>query len=687
MSKPFDADLRRSAADDVARDATESAPAIRREPFAEGGRNDGDQDGGIPAALLATHAVFDVRDEDDRPVRIAGLCLKRGEVVDDALRLEGGRRGVLPSPGTKAEVFVAAEGGALCRTEVVLDAGRRLVRWTGGAEISGRVVLTAGNLPASAVLTGKATGDYAPHADWPPEVVARLKLAAGVKASFRTEIAADGSFRQGGLAPGLVIRMRTPETVAVLDAEAAVWDSLRREVVATAAAPGKAPRILVRATKPAVFSGRVVDDGGKPIPKAGVAVTMIEQGGSQGSSLRADAEGRFSVTILPSTTELRLKIGLPRGMEKDLKIPPPYDVDRDLGDLALGAPSVKRTVEVRDEAGKPIAGARVVVQAPGEARVVDFASAPRGVKTDAAGRALILCGDDAEVAAVAEGFFVANAPAPRDPAAVLTLVLSRVTSVVVSVRLPDGWKPALVAVRLRRQTVAGAVPAGSEFDRSRTLGRDGKATFDEVPAGETLTATLHDGVDAVRASATLTATPGARNEALLEPDVIGTRLRVRAVDADGRPVAGARLRIVGETSFSRFEPTDDVGETDFGFVLGPVRLYCCDETVVAPITDCVPGGETPFVLRLAAPRTVLVRARGKDGATMNLRLIEPERVDVFGRSGRLGATKLPDGAFELRGLPAVVTEWTAYWNDPANGESRYARFDVPPDVREFRLDL
>jgi RNA polymerase sigma-70 factor (ECF subfamily) len=657
-------------------EAAASAPApMRREPFV-------DRSAAESRATADEAIVLEPKDAEGRTLRLSGACALVDGAIVTATRREGGGFALPARPGRPAEVFAAAEGGALARRAVTLEGASLALEFAAATSVRGKVIPAAGALPAGTTLIGKLTGAYAAAEGWPAEVVAELKLKAGVQASVRAAVAADGAFRIDGLAPGVVAALRTSEALAVVATEGAEWDSLRREARATAVPREQVGEIVLRVRKPALLRGRIVDGNGAAVPKAGVALSLGETDGtSRGLSKRTDAAGRFEFALPPTVKTVRLSYGKTNGAMREIKPEGPFDDDRDLGDLSLGDAPSPWTAEVRDDAGLPLAGARVVVRPAG---AVGRESSVEGVRTDAAGRAAVaaVAGDVLRVSA--EGFADAEFPVNGDASAPIVCVLGRESSIAVRTRAPAGDDVSRWRVRL-----AAAANAEGEFATLVRFDAEGVAVAESVPPGRTLEATLYDAVGGARARTTIAAPAGKRAELELLPDAPGVRLRVRVVGPDGRPVPGVMVSSAERTTASppTLKLSDADGVVDCGTVVGPVRLVTKGKAFTAAPAEFAPRGDDPTPYAVAPPRTVLLRGRDASGADRALHAVLPADDEPALSGGLLNAEAAEAGTFRLTGLPAAPTAWSVYWDDPATGKRKRSRVVVPATGSEIAVNF
>ncbi len=219
-----------------------------------------------------------------------------------------------------------------------------------GGSISGRVVDEHGKPVSGASV--QAVASYSQPGDKPGALINRGFIAGSGKAATQ----ADGSYTIRGLGthrfdvslvgpPDLVAR-----TISKIDVKA-----------------GQTARVPDMVASAGTFiSGRVLDaDTGKPISNARVSV--LGKARPRGIEVQADSSGVYEARVLPGNVTVRYRGGNPQ-----------YLPDFGFGKGRLDVPAkglkgadirVKRAEVARgrvvDEAGKPVARARVQLQAPG----------------------------------------------------------------------------------------------------------------------------------------------------------------------------------------------------------------------------------------------------------------------------------------------------------------------------------
>jgi len=333
---------------------------------------------------------------------------------------------------------------------------------------------------------------------------------------------------------------------AAIGARGAAAAVLAAALALAAPAGAEAP---AGARGPAV-SGRVVGEGGAPLAGAAVALyphETVHAGLARrlagpddppaAAAARTGEDGRFRLAA-PEAGMWVLSVAAPGRASAESELTPLL-ADEELGDLAL-PPAEEVRIEVRDAAGRPMAGARVEGREGGAPwRPVRSTLQPplHRARTGADGRAAIhrAMGADLEVVAVAPGTSVSDPVAVSGGGATVVLAEGRARTVRVT---RSGGEPAEGAV----------VAAGRAELPVGRAGADGTLAVRQRP-GEKLLLTVH-GLDGTRARATLQpiAQPVASSEERMPQTAapVAVELPVpwtvvgRALAEPGRePVAGA----------------------------------------------------------------------------------------------------------------------------------------------------
>jgi protocatechuate 3,4-dioxygenase beta subunit len=417
----------------------------------------------------------------------------------------------------------------------------------------------------------------------------------------------------------------------------------------------------------AIVTGRVIDSAGTPVAGAKVAweayrgdeqVLVDETKGTTPSRIgetTTDAAGRFQVRLDKPGVEVSLRI-LPGSFPAAL-IAGPFDSSEDVGldDVELPAPE-KLSGRVTDEAGKPIAGARIRVRGGFAFEDDDAVSY-------------------AETTSAADGFWsIPNAPANAGRVSVRAAGYAPATQPglqrrsVVNVTLKKGGairgtvsdaagKPAEVATVIVGE-IATATDAAGTFELSG------------VPAGSTQVEALWKDDFAAR-----------RDTARMKKgETVEISLRLtKAASVTGsivdektrRPLAGVRVTASSSGSLFRGDARSRCARTDAKGRFRVPGLASRPYTVRASKTDYLPAAMPNIVAGVSAPGTVAIaltkasgiagRVTDESGASVagaRVRLARDTNVRALMRGGPSalfgspGVTSGPDGAFRLRGLSA-----------------------------------
>ncbi|MDQ5858899.1 MAG: carboxypeptidase regulatory-like domain-containing protein [Acidobacteriota bacterium] len=439
---------------------------------------------------------------------------------------------------------------------------------------------------------------------------------------------------------------------------------IRRPIARLAAA--LALLLLPAAARAAAVTGRVLDSAGSPVAGARVVweayrsdeETLVDATlGTEPAPIgetATDAEGRFRVTIDKPGVEVAIRV-LPGALPGAL-LGGPYDAAEDvaLGDVLLAA-AEKVSGRVTDEAGKPVAGAKV--RAYGglpfeEEDVTLYADATTGADgsftiANAPGRG--------RVTARAKGYSPATQTSfqERVTAAKLTL---RSGATVQGTVLDPGGKPVegaiVVSGTLAAKTDASGayrisgVPTGSQAVEASWKDFAARKDSLRVKKGETAEVPLRLG-----RSASVTGT------------VVDEKTR--------RPIAGVRVSTAsGGFAFRGVEPgrrarTDAKGK--FRLVGLRSRAYAirAAKTDYLPVTmpGVVAGVSAPGTVAIALQRSASIAGKvtdeaGAPVAGARVRIASDSGMRALMRGGpaaflgRAGVLTGPDGTFRMRGLAA-----------------------------------
>jgi|CXWL01.1.fsa_nt_gi protocatechuate 3,4-dioxygenase beta subunit len=564
--------------------------------------------------------------------------------------------------GTPATTRFALDPGRLVRGTVVGSDGRpaagavvRVGPWRRAtADSRGAFSLHAG--PQSAVVVAELGGQagWAPVGDGMRVVLGRMPVLSGTvvdKATGRPIEGARVTARSGSWGDDQVV------WAAVANARGRYeLTHLPPEVYSVSvAAPGYefaddgseidlrdalvGNRDLV-GTRIGRIRGRVVD--GENHPLAGALVSLLDRDGlviytrstqagvqQSGGAVLSDAAGGF---ILPSSqapnpaqvVAWRLGSGQgdwPAGRSEPFEVLPGATVD---GVVVRLAPGVPVTVAVRDEAGQPLPGARVMVLE--DAGRLGFRLPPGGIFEDATAEQYPNTGADGTVrlrlnpgphdfGVTRTGFVTASRPNVLVEAGMppLTVTLSAGVAITGRVVRPDG--EGIPEVTVAAQSMTG--------ERSATTDGAGRFRLAALPPGlyEVAANKPEDAIDEVRDVVAPTA--GLR---IVVPD--GVDLSGQVVDETGAPVAELAVEATKEQedgSWETLPQSAEVADVDGRFRLprlppGRVRI-----TVVAaglrpwrsePLTLEVGVVPEPLAVRLVPGLSVTGRVRAATGGAL-----------------------------------------------------------------------
>jgi hypothetical protein len=310
------------------------------------------------------------------------------------------------------------------------------------------------------------------------------------------------------------------------------------------------------------LSGRVVDGAGKPVPGAGVNVVIGDRRTTTARGFVADDRGRFRAMLrlyeaAPTAEFARIEIvppgaavfASPRVHELDVK--PGFTQDRDVGDLAFGA-FRRLTLVVVDDAGKPVAGARLCA---------DEQSPIAKSRTDESGRAeLLLPETDAALILAAVGFERGRIVVPAGAASPFTVTLARGALIEVSVRTPEGNPaPGLVVrfdgppgflrfVDVLGEDVYARITAGVDAGVGGRIpwaafrtDESGLVRLGDLEPGSVVRTTVSDGFGTFELTAETTVGPGEPRIQSFTTPSLPRSFVLRALDEEGQPVDGAEI--------------------------------------------------------------------------------------------------------------------------------------------------
>jgi len=229
------------------------------------------------------------------------------------------------------------------------------VRIASGATVEGRVTVAGGAPPDEIRLYCSA---LLRRMERPPErIIDRLAGKYEWPPYLRTRVEPDGFFRFQGLPTDCEATLVAPEG----DYYSEVGPELEPAIAMRVQVPSSDNEFRLRAY--VRVTGRVLRAGGTPV--SGALVCVCSQGIDHGGE--ADTDGRFSVGIKAPSEGLSVSITSPEGYgRRTIDVGAPAAGSLDLGDLTIGSEAFREaTLRVLDEEGRPLAGARAVLQGYG----------------------------------------------------------------------------------------------------------------------------------------------------------------------------------------------------------------------------------------------------------------------------------------------------------------------------------
>jgi len=479
---------------------------------------------------------------------------------------------------------------------------------------------------------------------------------------------ATGAFRFEGASDGWSGRIALP---------AGYFDEARAEQIVVEAARED---LVLRLRRPPAITGRVVDAQRAPVADASVRVEQFcatEAGTIQmtSGSPRTDRAGRFRVPLLDCGGDLTFTLevsasGLGRAVLPSEEVDP--ELGRDVGDLVL-VPDPSLVVVVRDEAGRPIEGAVVLIGGPEPAR-----SEPSG--SDGHVRLASVRPGTPALTVAARGFVAATVPLADPLPPRVEVTLHRGGSLLIRVVAPDGSPVPDARVALRARESPLDFPPGTSWPRWLPRPQEW-SVHDDEDGGRTVTQTLlTDGegrvaLDDLRVGlelAVLVMDAQRQPAAPERPVAIGERpveivvtlgeartLRGRVVDTAGLPVPGVQVVLLerGPGAGGGFGVrTDAAGDFRFEAIRVAVTTLGAHKPGYADTyleEVAVPTHDDPIEVVLAPGREVLVRVVDGAGAADASCWVAAYRGDrdvgesVREPDGRFRITDLPEGEVEL----------------------------------------
>lgn len=374
-----------------------------------------------------------------------------------------------------------------------------------------------------------------------------------------------------------------------------------------------APLDVPDAERPGVANVRVLDTEGKPLSSAIVRALYVNEGVvylAARATTKEDGSVRLDRLPIGAHWIIAEALGRSRASTQRFVGADPVSIELRLG------PERPLLVDVRDEVGKPIAGAEIEVRGA--------EPLPRGARTgkDGLARATGIGQGPLKVTVHAPGFdTVTSNVGANDPR--VKIVLRRLGALTVSVVDAQGK-----GVEGATITIAGGMLAVSRTTTSDAAGTAriaglGMGSYDLRATKGMLVSPIEIGVFVGKGSADATV------RLSLGP---GRMVRARVVDEDGKPIAKAEVALAegGLSPFPFQGFTDPHGEV----ILGPIAPGSAG--IAAQAEGYVPRGPLaltsadPMVLVLRRAGTVLGDVRDARGMPIDGATIEIVGVDLDG---------------------------------------------------------
>ncbi len=588
----------------------------------------------------------------------------------------------LPVPPVDGELLLTTPRLVPTRARIVAGTRELEVRAVRGTEWSG--VVRVDGAPPHRPLSGwlHVVTPLARLRDLPDRLRHASMARDAACPSIAFPIAEDGSFRVAGLDPDTRAEFEAPAGHSFAPIETAYDGELR--LVARLAVERPGAGVALDLFSPPIVVAQVVDESGEPILRGRATLRANTAGGGLtmtqsfrdghvefrlGQARCDDVELRLCDAIGPSPTRFAR-----------VTVDEPLTGRRDLGTI-VARPAPGWRYRLRDRDGAPIRGARFLALEGHD---------PRGAPLLTGRSEGTLDGVDpaaTELFVAAEGFlplFVGLAG--RSPSSTLDLLLDRANELAISFAAPPaGTQPASIRVELaadrlpfepssERALIDGLLPAGFGNLTESAGGADGwrgeleldrgaVARLAGLLSGLTVRLTALDplGTPWARASVALAATE--QRTVVLEPHLALRPFVARVVDADGRPVAGARVtvRAVGADEPGGWGGTSD----EHGLITAP-HLACERVTVTAQAAGCadaewrdlpVAASSTPVLLELPRGFDLTVAVVDAVGAPLTADQLESIEATCqpttthLPSPTRFDAELTSDGTLLFRGLP------------------------------------
>lgn len=432
-------------------------------------------------------------------IEVPGRGVPAGETAAD-----GSFRVDELAPGPFHLLFLA-EGLALAdlvgRTERAGEERTGLVvRLEPGVEIAGRVVPEAGtSLPAELRVVARSTaaGDQVEDEEEPEAPVSAADSAESEARPRTALVAADGAFRVAGLRAGATYRLSVGER------RGTSWKAAGSTPARDQRAPAGGLEIVYKPET--AIRLRAVDDATSlPIEDlvvwAGIG-RFRPLRDEKNQVQRAFPQGAVrygELRVQPNAKPAWLRVSAPGYQDherKDLRLVAGAELD--LGEVRL-KPERRVVVTVVDDAGQPVADARVIATEESEARLREWSRSPASAdlwgeigarfgRTGPEGHCAIssLPGKNVLVQASARGYVPCEPVAvllPKDADHALTLKLERGARVVVRVR--DGTGRAVAGVPVGHRLPRDSAAEGEDqYDENVVTDAGGESRFEALESG------------------------------------------------------------------------------------------------------------------------------------------------------------------------------------------------------------
>ncbi|HZF12331.1 MAG TPA: carboxypeptidase regulatory-like domain-containing protein [Thermoanaerobaculia bacterium] len=548
-----------------------------------------------------------------------------------------------------------------------------------------RIVLQRGRIVRGRVVDGDGQGIAAAMVQLVSSSATGMDPFGAAAENLRQTTAdAGGRFAVEGLAPGRIdVAVQAPGFAPAL---------LRQVAVPAALEAGNAAfdlRPIVLGSGVAL-TGTVVDGQGRPVAGAAVQAEArkpaLDRGGTRPERGEATTgtDGRFTVSGLSRGRAFLLTVereGFASRTLPEVKPPLPEPL------RIVLSPAARLAGEVVDDAGAPVAGARVRARGELPPSIGSGSLPPSffGTTTDDDGHFELrdTAAGKVTLTAAAAGFLPATLPLQvvtgqsQDD---LRVVLHRGSTVAGRVLGPDGTPAAGAAVSLLAR--GGGLFAGPSGSRARTDG-DGGYLLDAVPEGaQSFSAELAGAATAVRE---LAVRPGENRLDFQLAD--GLEIAGRVVDPTGAPVSGAQVTASAGDPFPNETASGDDGSFRFGGLRGGAYRLAAQLQGFASTSQEVRLADASVrdvELRLGSGGAVAGRIVGLPPEQLAEVTVSAYQTGMDSGSFRSSPVDA-EGQYRIGELPPG--EWSMNAMVGLGGRSAHGKAQLPPGVPEVRLDL